>query len=161
MRDIDPLTSDTGACDTYWKGGPAMQKIERFAPLLGRIFLAFIFLMSGLEKIGNWDQTAGYMASKEMPMIPLFLVGAIFLEVLGGLSVLLGWKARVGAAGLLVFLVPTTLIFHNFWALEGMEQQAQMINFLKNLAILGGLFLILGLGPGSLSINDRCKGTGG
>jgi putative oxidoreductase len=64
-----------------------MDKLERYAPFAGRIFLSLIFLMSGLSKIGGWNDTAGYMASKGMPMVPLFLVGAIVFEVLGGLSV--------------------------------------------------------------------------
>jgi putative oxidoreductase len=134
-----------------------MQKLERFAPLLGRILLAQIFLLSGLNKIGAWEQTAGYMASKNMPLVPFFLVAAILFEVGGGLSVALGYKARLGAAALVVFLIPTTLIFHNFWALQGMEQQVQMIMFMKNLAILGGLLLVIGFGPGPLSLDHRVR----
>jgi len=133
-----------------------MQKLERFAPIVGRILLSLIFVISGLGKIGGWKQTAGYMASKGMPIVPLFLVGAIVIEIVGGLSVLLGIKARIGAAALFVFLIPTTLIFHNFWAYEGMVHQTQMIMFMKNLAIMGGLILVIGFGAGSLSI-DSCK----
>jgi putative oxidoreductase len=134
-----------------------MQKLERFAPLLGRILLAQIFLLSGLNKIGAWEQTAGYMASKNLPLVPFFLVAAILFEVGGGLSVALGYKARLGAAALVVFLIPATLIFHNFWALQGMEQQVQMIMFMKNLAILGGLLLVIGFGPGPLSLDHRVR----
>ncbi len=68
---------------------------------------------------------------------------------------LLGFKARVGAVLLIIFLIPATLIFHNFWAFEGMERQMQMIMFMKNLAILGGLLLVLGLGPGPISVDQR------
>jgi putative oxidoreductase len=127
-----------------------------WAPLLGRICLSAIFLLSGFNKIANWEQTAGYMQSKEMPLVPLFLAGAIVLEVVGGLSVLLGYKARIGALLLLVFLIPATLIFHNFWALTGQEQQLQMIQFLKNVAIAGGLLLMLGFGAGPVSFDNRC-----
>jgi putative oxidoreductase len=132
-----------------------MNQGNRFVPLLGRILLALIFLISGLGKIFDWQGTAGYMASKGMPLIPFFLLGAIVLELAGGLAVLLGFKARIGALLLIVFLIPATLIFHNFWTLTGMERQIQMIMFLKNLAIMGGLLLVVGLGPGPLSLDER------
>jgi len=132
-----------------------MNQVNRFAPLLGRILLALIFLVSGLGKIFDWQGTAGYMASKGMPLIPFFLLGAILLELAGGLAVLLGFKARIGAVLLIVFLIPATLIFHNFWTLTGMERQIQMVMFLKNLAIMGGLLLVVGLGPGPLSLDEK------
>lgn len=131
-----------------------MGKLNRFSAPLGRFFLSFIFIVSGIDKIFNFSGTAGYMESKGMPLVPLFLIAAIVLELAGGLSVLLGFKARIGALLLILFLVPTTLIFHNFWALEGTERQMQMIHFMKNLAILGGLFLVLGLAPGSRSVDS-------
>lgn len=134
-----------------------MEKLERFAPLVGRILLAQIFLASGLNKIGAWEQTAGYMASKNMPLVPLFLVAAILFEVGGGLSVALGYKAKLGAAALIIFLIPASLIFHNFWTYQGIEQQVQMIMFMKNLAIMGGLLLVIGLGAGPLSLDSRKK----
>jgi len=128
--------------------------MNRFTPLIGRFLISSIFIMSGLSKIGGWEQTAGYMASKGMPAVTLFLAGAIIFEVLGGLSVLLGFKARLGAIALIIFTIPAALIFHNFWAFEGMEQQTQMIMFMKNLAIIGGLLLITSFGSGPLSIDN-------
>lgn len=132
-----------------------MKSLERYLPLAGRILLSLIFVMSGLSKVGGWNDTAGYMASKGMPLIPVFLVGAILVEVLGGLSVLLGFKAKLGAVALAVFLIPATLTFHNFWAYQGMEQQVQMSMFMKNLAIMGGLLLVIGFGAGPLSLDAR------
>jgi putative oxidoreductase len=134
-----------------------MKNLERITPLLGRILLALIFLVSGLGKVGGWNETAGYMASKGMPVVPLFLVAAILLEIGGGLSVLLGFRAKLGAAALIVFLIPATFIFHNFWALEGMDQQINMIMFMKNLSILGGLLLVVAFGPGPISIDNRSR----
>jgi putative oxidoreductase len=136
-----------------------MDKLNRFLPLAGRILISQIFLMSGLHKIFAWEQTAGYMASKGMPMIPLFLLGAIVFELAGGLAVLTGFGARCGAALLIIFLIPATLIFHNFWALEGMNQQIQMIMFMKNLAIMGGLFFVISFGAGPLAVGCRCEKT--
>lgn len=132
-----------------------MDTINRFSPPLGRLLLSLIFITSGINKILNFSGTAGYMESKGMPLVPLFLTAAIVLELAGGLSLLLGFKARVGALLLIVFLIPTTLIFHNFWALEGADRQMQMIHFMKNLAILGGLLVVFGLGPGPVSLDQK------
>ena len=136
-----------------------MKRSERVFVPLGRVLLSLIFLASGLGKIAAWDATAGYMASEGMTLVPLFLVAAILFEVLGGLSVLLGMKARVGAAALIVFLIPATLIFHDFWAFEGMERQIYMAMFMKNLAIMGGLLLVIAFGAGPLSIDNRTRGA--
>ncbi len=129
-----------------------VERLQYVTPLAGRAGLSLIFLLSAFGKLMNLSGTAGYMASKNMPLVPLFLAGAIAFELLGGLSVLLGFKARWGAAALIFFLIPATLIFHNFWAYEGMEQQMQMINFLKNVAIGGGLLTLIAHGSGPLSL---------
>jgi len=128
---------------------------ERFVPLVGRILLALIFLTSGVIKLGYWDQTAGYMASKGFPMITFFLAAAAFIEIAGAFSLILGYRAKLGAILLIIFLIPTTLIFHNFWALEGMDQRINLLTFLKNFAVIGGLLLIYRYGPGPLSINNQ------
>ncbi len=114
--------------------------------LLGRILLGMIFVESGFGKLLDFDGTAGYMAAKGMPMVPLLLVGAIAVEIGGGLSLLLGVKARLGALALFLFLIPTTLIFHKFWGLEAAESALQQIQFLKNLSIMGGLLVVVSIG---------------
>lgn len=136
-----------------------MDNMKKYLPVAGRFFLSLIFIMSGLSKIGGWEQTAQYMASKGMPMTSLFLLGAILLEVGGGLSVLLGFRTKIGAIALILFLIPATFIFHNFWSFDGMEQQTQMIMFMKNLSIMGGLVLVLGFGAGPLSFDNRTFST--
>ncbi len=122
-------------------------------PLIGRVLIALIFLLSGYGKITGWDQTAGFMSAAGMPLVPLFLAGAIAVELLGGLSLLLGIKARVGGAALFLFMIPTTLIFHGFWKLEGPEQHMQMLMFMKNLAIMGGLGFVAAYGSGRYSLD--------
>lgn len=134
---------------------PLLEKLQHVTPLVGRGLLSLIFLLSGFGKIADWSGTAGYMASKNMPAVPFFLLGAILLEIGGGLSVLTGYKARWGALALIFFLIPASLIFHNFWAYEGMEQKMQMINFLKNLSIMGGLLMVVANGAGPISIDER------
>lgn len=121
--------------------------------LIGRVLLSFIFVLSGYGKITGWPDTEAYMASKGMLFVPFFLGAAIVLELGGGLLVALGYRARLGALALVVFVVTTTLIFHDFWALAGPERQLQTIMFLKNLSMLGGLLLVVAHGPGRFSLD--------
>lgn len=111
---------------------------------LGRLLLSAIFVMSGIHKMMNWQGTAEHMTSEGMQWVPLFLAGAIVCELGGGISLLTGLGARWGALVLFVFLIPVTAIFHDFWTYEGAVRQTEMINFMKNLAILGGLLVVVG-----------------
>jgi uncharacterized membrane protein YphA (DoxX/SURF4 family) len=129
------------------------------AALVGRILLSVIFLMSGVNKIFDFAGTQAYMAQAGMPYTALFLVGAIVFEVVGGLSLVLGYKTKWGAVLLIVFLIPATLIFHRFWSVPPEMAQMQMINFLKNIAILGGLLQVAAFGPGRFSLDARGKAT--
>lgn len=126
--------------------------------MVGRTLLALIYLISGINKIMDWGTTADYMAFKGMPLVPLFLVAAIVLEVAGSLSVILGYKARWGALALIVFTIPTTLIFHNYWAMEGMDLVINQIMFMKNLAMVGGFLLIMANGAGPFSLDAKAGG---
>ena len=83
------------------------------------------------------------------------VVGAIVVEALGGLSLIVGFKARWGALALIGFTIVATVIFHQFWALEGMERQIQMIMFMKNVSITGGLLLVVAYGAGRFSFDQR------
>ncbi len=131
-----------------------MEPLQRVAPLVGRTLLALVYLLSGVGKIFNWEGTRQFMEFAGMPLIPLFLIGAIVLEVGGSLSVILGLRARFGALMLAVFTIPTTLIFHNFWA-EGVDTQIQIAMFMKNLSMMGGCVLIMAYGPGAISLDAR------
>lgn len=119
-----------------------------WTPRLGRLALGAIFLLSGLGKLADLSGTAAFMRSAHMPAVPFFLAGAIALEILGGLSVITGFKPRWGAAALILFLIPATVIFHGFWSYQGLERHLQMINFLKNVSIGGGLLYLFGTVPG-------------
>lgn len=116
--------------------------------LVGRILLSAIFVMAGVMKIPNFASTQEEMARHGMPVPAVFLVGAILVELGGGLSVLVGWKARWGALLLAMFLVPTTLIFH-----FDFSDAAQSAMFIKNAAIMGGLLYVAAYGPGWLSVD--------
>jgi len=130
------------------------EQIKPCTWLTGRILLSQIFLLSGVMKIMNWSQTAEQMASHGMAAVPFFLFMSILIEIGGGLSILLGCQARLGALTLALFLVPVTLVFHNFWAYEGQMMQNQMQHFLKNLTIMGGLYTIVAVGSGPFSLDN-------
>jgi putative oxidoreductase len=121
--------------------------------LIGRILLASIFLVSGIAKLTDTDHTAGYMTSVGIPSAHALALVAGTAEILGGVAILLGVLTRAGAAGLFLFMVPTTLLFHHFWDLEGADQKTQMVNFMKNLAIMGGLAELVAHGAGRFSID--------
>jgi putative oxidoreductase len=125
-----------------------MEWLKALAMLVGRILLVLIFLQSGAGKIGNFSGTAQYMTKFGMPYTTFFLLGAIFLEVVGSITIVLGFLTRLGTFLIILFLIPTTLIFHTNFADAG-----QMIHFMKNVSMLGGCFILLGAGPGRLSLD--------
>lgn len=114
----------------------------RAVGLLGRLLISGIFVAAGIDKVRNFDGTKRYMKSKHMPMAPAMLGGAITME-LGVAPVLaLGLAPRFIAPVLSAFLIPTSIIFHDFWNLEGDERKMQSVNFFKNMAIVGGLITL-------------------
>ena len=137
----------------------ACELITKFGPLAGRIMLALIFLIAGFGKIGNFAATAGYMAGKGIPFAEIALVATIVIEIGGGAMLVIGWKARWAALALFLFLIPATLIFHNFWAADAAQFQNQMNHFLKNVCILGGMLYIMTFGSGPLSLERDDCGT--
>lgn len=132
--------------------------MKQYGPLLGRFCLAIIFIIAGFNKLTGFEETAGYMASKGLPMVNLLLVMSIIIELGGGLLILVGWRARWAATAIFLFLIPVTLVFHPFWTFEGQEVAHQFNSFFKNLAIMGGMTYIMVFGSGPLSIGkDDCN----
>ena len=127
--------------------------MKKYLPLIGRVLLGLIFILSGINKITGFEGTQQYMAAQGMPLTALLLTGAILVEIAGGLSIIVGYKARFGAAALFLFLIPTTLIFHTDFG-----NQTQMIMFMKNLSIMGGLLFVVTYGAGPLSVDDPQPG---
>lgn len=128
--------------------------MNRYLLTLGRIFIALIFLASGLGKVMDPAGTQAYMAQYGIPLTGLLYLGTVLFELGGGLSLLLGWKTRWGTGALILFLIPATLVFHT-----NLAEQQQVIHFLKNLAILGGLLLVAARGAGPLSLDARRAAT--
>jgi putative oxidoreductase len=121
---------------------------RKVSELAGRILLAAVFLISGLGKIGSYAATAGYMSSAGVPSALLPFV--IATEVVGAISIMVGWKTRIAALLLAGFTLLTAFIFHNNFA-----DQIQTIMFLENVSIAGGLLLLVANGAGPLSIDRR------
>ena len=118
-----------------------------FVVLAGRIFLSIIFILSGIMKFTNYAGQVAYAESMGLPMAGIAIIIAGLVEVLGGAAVLTGFKARTGAWLLFLYLIPTTIIFHTEFG-----DQNQVIHFLKNLAIMGGLLVLAGWGPGKKTL---------
>ena len=127
--------------------------LQSYVSLAGRILVSSIFLLSGFLKIANWAGTAAEMERHGMPAVTFFLTAATVVEIVGGLALLLGFQTRFAALILFLYLIPVTPVMHNFWAVTGPAQQGQLFHFLKNLAIMGGLLLLTGFGPGWFSFD--------
>jgi len=121
--------------------------------LFGRLLLVAIFLMSALgSKIPHFNATVKTMNAEGVPLPAVALASAIAFLLIGSVLVVLGWKTRLGAALLLLFLALATFFFHDFWNFSGDAVNEQQIQFGKNLAIAGGLVLLIAHGPGRLGV---------
>jgi putative oxidoreductase len=127
-----------------------MPEFLRFAPLLGRILIASLFVPAGFGKLTGFQGAVGYAASAGMPMPPVAIAAAIAIELGGGLLLLIGWKARWAAAAMAVFSIVAALFFHNDFADTNMQ-----IHFFKNMAIAGGLLNFVYFGAGPFSVDNR------
>ena len=137
-RDIEPRTSRASPAST----------VNNIAELAGRGFLALLFLLSGLGKIGAYSATATYMSAVGVPAALLPVV--IATEVLGAIAIIVGWQTRVTAFLLAGYALLTALVFHH-----NLADQVQMMMFFKNVAIAGGLLLLVASGAGPLSLDRR------
>jgi len=126
----------------------------RYLVPFGRLLFAAIFLMSVPNHFAQG--TIDHAAAAGVPMANLLVPLSGVLELVGALSVLLGYHARIGALLLALFLIPVTLVMHKFWGIaEPMQAQMQQIMFLKNVAILGGTCLLMYFGAGPISFDER------
>ncbi len=124
----------------------------KYLVLLGRILFAAIFVISGPENFSS--KAVAYAAAQGVPLPHVAVPIAGLLAIAGGLSVLLGFRARIGAWLLVLFLLPVTLMMHKFWAVaDSAGAQIQFIMFLKNVSMLGGALMIAHFGSGPLSVD--------
>ena len=133
-----------------------MQNLAPYAAPLGRLLLSFMFIMSGIQKVTGYAGTQGYMEMMGVPGALLPVV--IFVEIVGGIALLIGWQARWAALALAGFAVISGLLFHlvpSFGMEDAMAAQGEMISFMKNMTIAGGMLLIVAFGPGAWSVSKR------
>ncbi|MCC6870526.1 MAG: DoxX family protein [Burkholderiales bacterium] len=130
-----------------------MSLLRDLAALVGRILIAVLFIPAGWGKITGFAGTAGYIASKGLPLPAVATAVAIAIELGGGLLLVAGYRTRWAAAALLAFTVATTFVFHPFWSVPADQVMATTINFWKNVAIIGGLLYVWAFGPGRLAID--------
>ena len=123
--------------------------------LLGRLALAAIFVPSGFGKLNRLDAFAQSLAARGMPVPGLLAVIGACVEFFGAVCVVLGFKTRYAALVMAVFTAIAALIAHQFWQLEGAARAAQHIQFMKNLAIIGGFLYVFVAGPGPFSLDRR------
>ncbi|MFC6282980.1 MULTISPECIES: DoxX family protein [Polaromonas] len=120
--------------------------------LLARVLLMALFLVSGWKKLTNFSGTTVYMASTGAPMPRLSTVVAIAMEFFAGIALILGVWTRPLALLYAAFTLATALMGHHFWTMSGAEREANKVNFLKNLSIMGGLILLAVTGPGKYAL---------
>ena len=116
----------------------------------GRVLIAFMFVMSGLNKINNYGNTAGWMDAMGVPgsLLPIVIV----LEVLGGAAIMIGWQTRIAASLFAAFSVMSAAIFH-----ADFSDQNQMIHFMKNVSIAGGSLFLIVHGAGTYALDNRTR----
>src|ERR1700740_3441498 len=130
---------------SFWQGAVVV---------LGRLFFALIFLMAGANHFNK--QTIGYAASEGVPVASIAVPLSGVVAIAGGLSILLGYRAKLGAWLIVLFLVPVIFMMHKFWTVtDPMMAQVQMILFMKNVSMLGGALLISQFGADPFSLAPR------
>ena len=130
---------------SFWQGAVVV---------LGRFLFASIFVMAGANHFNK--QTIGYAASQGVPLASIAVPLSGVLAIIGGLSILLGYRAKLGAWFIVLFLIPVTLTMHKFWTVtDPMMAQIQMVMFMKNVSMLGGALLVSQFGAGPFSLDAR------
>jgi len=128
----------------------------KYIPLIGRILFSLIFLIAPMGHFSQ--QSIGYAASQGVPLASVLVPFSGIMAFLGALSIILGYKAKIGAWLIIAFLIPVTFMMHNFWAVtDPMAQQMQMAMFMKNISMTGAALLISYFGAGPVSLDARNK----
>ena len=134
--------------------------MEKYLSLAGRILISILFLVSGYIKLTHWQMMSGMLASMKIPVVPLALAVIVIVELAGAVCIIAGYQARIAAGMQFLYLIPVTLMMHNYWAFQGVQQQDQMAHFMKNLGLMGGLLFIAAYGAGGISVDAARKSDG-
>lgn len=123
-------------------------------PLVGRILFSMIFIMSGMNHFMKLDMMTGMASQAGVPVPGASVIISGIILVLGGLSVLLGYQAKIGAILLFIFLILASFLVHDFWNYPEEQTMQQMISFMKNLSMAGGTLFIYYFGSGPMSLSE-------
>jgi len=130
-----------------------MKTAQNLSNLFGRLLIVALFLPAGLSKLMNFEGTLGYFNSLGMPAPSLALVIAIVVEILGAIALIVGFQTRLVAIVLAIFTFAATLLGHAFWAVPAEQAFVTQLLFFKNIAVIGGLFVLAANGAGKFSID--------
>lgn len=122
-------------------------------PFFGRLLISLIFILGGIGKIVDFRGASDALRSLGVSGAEIYIFIGLLMELVGGILILLGLYTRLGVYILMIFLFPTTLLFHGFWNYSGVDMALQLSIFLRNLAIYGGLLMLASYGPGRWSID--------
>jgi putative oxidoreductase len=128
---------------------------ENIAPAVGRVLISSLFLLAGLAKVQHWDETALSMTRHGVTMVGPLLAAAVAVELGAGFGLLIGFRTRVMALMLFVFTLVVNFVMHDFWTISAADAaRIEMQLFAKNMAVAGGLLVLVGLGGGSWSYDS-------
>jgi putative oxidoreductase len=130
-------------------------KDSDLALLIGRLFIAVLFIPIGLSKITNFEGTLAYINAAHVPFGPVDAVIGMVVELGFVTMLLIGYKARWAALGIIIYVVVISFLFHHYWDMPAAQVVAQKLNFFKNTAIIGGLFAYFAVGAGGYSLDAR------
>lgn len=125
--------------------------------LAGRLLIAALFLPAGISKITGFAGTVGYIGSVGLPLPAVGAVLAIAVEVLGGLALIVGYQTRLAALVLALFTLVASFFFHAYWSVPAEQAFMQQLLFFKNIAVVGGLFVLAAHGAGAWSLDGKHK----
>lgn len=120
---------------------------------LARILISAIFIYSGISQLMHFDATARVIGGTGVPLATVAATVAILIDLAGGAMLIIGWQTKLAAAILFIYLIPVTVMVHNFWAAPPQMHEMQLLNFLKNLGIMGGLLILATRGAGASSVD--------
>jgi putative oxidoreductase len=121
--------------------------------LLSRVLLAAVFLVFGIRKLLAVTGTVGYFTKLGIPAPEILVWACIIVEIVGGVLLIIGWRTRLMAWILAGFVVIATAYAHRYWEFDAAQYVPQLTNFMKNLAIIGGLLMVAACGPGRISVD--------
>ena len=131
------------------------ESYKSYIPVIGRVLLALMFILSGFGKLTDIPGTAGFIASGGLPAPTVLAVLVGLLELLGGLALVVGLQVRAAGLALALFTLAASVVFHAYWSAPAAQQFVTQLLFMKNISVAGGLLLISALGAGPLSLDAR------